>query len=230
MMKKLQKTTFILLIILFASCEKKVSELEFEKNVMTEIFPNLIDSTCFDSRLIKLLPPVGKAIYDKDDNYIGLDTTNIKRERENWEKEITKIKNDTSKIIIAFDPKIKKSRESLNKDFEEYFKGSKLYIPKNETESEYTLDFKNIKLNSKFELKNISEFPKERGVIWDTKYNFLFSGVVMFSRIQFDTQKTFGILNAGFGCGRLCGQGFRIYIKKLNNKWLIDKIEPTWIS
>ena len=68
MMKKLQKRTFILLIILFASCEKKVSELEFEKNVMTEIFPNLIDSTCFDSRLIKLLPPVGKAIYDKDDN------------------------------------------------------------------------------------------------------------------------------------------------------------------
>lgn len=26
------------------------------------------------------------------------------------------------------------------------------------------------------------------------------------------------------------GQGSRIYIKKINNKWVIDKIEGTWVS
>lgn len=234
-MKRLQKILFILLTIFFSSCEKKVSELEFEKSVMTEIFPNLIDSTCIDSRLIMNFPPkYGELIYDKTGHYIGVDSTKATNEEKikllEWKKRTLQIKNDTSKIIVAFNPRIKNSRESLKNDFEKDFKGTKIYIPKTENKSEYILDFKNIKLNSKFELKNISEFPKERGVIWETKYNFIFSGVVYFSRIQFDKEKNFGILNAGFYCGRLCGQGFRIYIKKVNNKWIIDETEGTWIS
>ena len=77
---------FITIFITLISCERKINDLEFEKNVMTEIFSNLIDSTCIDSRILKLPPPLGKPIYDKDDNYIGSDTTKIKTERENWEK------------------------------------------------------------------------------------------------------------------------------------------------
>jgi hypothetical protein len=234
-MKKLQKTTFILLIILFARCEKNVDELEFERNVMTEIFPSLIDSTCIDIRLMTNFPPkYGKSIYDKTGHYIGVDSTKATNEEKlkliEWKKRTLEIKNDTSKIIIAFDPKIEKSRDSLKNDFEKHFPNTKLFKAKTETETAYVLDFKNIKLNNKFKLKNISEFPKERGVIWETKYNFLFSGVVDFSRIQFDKEKKFGILDGGFYCGRLCGQGFRIYIKKVNKKWIIDKIEGTWIS
>jgi hypothetical protein len=234
-MTKLHKTTFVLLLIFFASCEKKISNLEFEKNVMTEIFPNLIDSTCIDIRLMTNFPPkYGESIYDKTGHYIGIDstkaTTSEKLKLLEWKKRTLEIKNDTTKLIIAFDPKIKNSRDSLKNDFEKHFPKAKIFKPKAENETEYILDFQNIKLNNKFELKNISEFPKERGAIWETKYNFLFSGVVYFSRIQFDEQKTFGILDAGFYCGRLCGQGFRIYIKKVNNKWIIDEIERTWIS
>lgn len=233
-MKKL-KTTFILIIIFFASCEKKVSELEFEKNVMTQIFPNLIDSTCVDSRLLSNFPPkYGESIFDKTGHYIGVDSTKATEEEKlkllEWKKRTLEIKNDTSKIIIAFDPKIKNSRENLKEDFEKHFVSSKLYDSKIENETEYILDFSTIKINNKFELKNISQFPKERGAIWETKYNFVFSGIVYFSRIKFDEQKRFGILDAGFVCGRLCGQGFRIYIKKVENKWVIDKVKPTWIS
>jgi hypothetical protein len=78
-------------------------------------------------------------------------------------------------------------------------------------------------------LRNSSEFPKGRE-IWKTKYNFNFSGVVFFSGIQFDKDKKFGILDAGFMCGRLFGSGSRIYIKKVKGKWIIDKIEETWVS
>lgn len=227
---KLHKTIFILIIILFASCEKKISELDFEKKVMTELLPSLIDSTCIDKRIFTLPPPLGKSIYDKGDNYLGRDTSNISVEREIWKKEIAKIENDTSKIIIAFDPKIKHNTENLREDFEKHFVGAKLYLPKIENQTEYILDLKKIKLNGKFELKNISEFPKKRGVIWGAKYNFVFSGVAFFSRIQFDEEKRFGILDGGFVCGGLCGQGFRIYIKKTNKKWTIDKVEGTWVS
>ena len=229
-MNNFQKTTsFLILLVLFSSCEKKQTELEFEKSVMTEIFPSLVDSICVDCRILFLPMPLGKSIYDKNDNYIGQDTSNIKAEREKWKKELVKIKNDTSKIIIAFAP-VRKIRGDVNSDFEKHFPKIKLYVPKEEMDVEYIFDFKNIKLNNKFKLKNLSEFPKERGAIWNTKYNFVFSGVLDFSRIQFDKDKRFGVLDAGFGCGSKFGQGFRIYIKKINKKWLIDKIEGTWIS
>jgi hypothetical protein len=219
----------LILLILISSCEKKQTELEFEKSVMTEIFPSLVDSICVDCRILFLPMPLGKSIYDKNNNYIGRDTSNIKVEREKWKKELVKIKNDTSKIIIALAP-IRKIRGDVNSDFEKHFPKIKLYVLKEEMDVEYIFDFKNIKLNNKFELKNLSEFPKERGAIWNTKYNFVFSGVLDFSRIQFDKDKRFGVLDAGFGCGSKFGQGSRIYIKKVNNKWVIDKIEGTWVS
>lgn len=230
-MKFFQKTASLLILFIFvSSCEKKQTEFEFEKSVMTEIFPSLIHSTCIDSRVLFMRPPLGQAIYDKNDNYLGRDTSNIKVERENWEREQTRIKNDTSKIVFAFDSKIKRNRDNVEEDFKKHFSGAKIFESKKEQDLEYDFDFKKIKIKNKFELKNISEFPKGKGEIWKAKYNFLFSGVVFFTRIQFDKDKKFGILDGGFACGRLCGQGSRIYIKKINNKWVIDKIEGTWVS
>lgn len=202
---------------------------------MAELLPSLIDSTCIDTRIMLNFPPkYGESIYDKSGHYIGVDSTiatkNEKLKLLEQKKNKLKSENDTSKIIIAFDPKIKKNTENLKEDFEKHFIGAKLHSSKRENQTEYILDFKNIKPNNKFELKNISEFPRERVVIWETKYNFVFSGADFFSRIQFDQKRRFGILDGGFVCGRLCGQGFRIYIKRINKKWTIDKVKGTWIS
>lgn len=230
-MKNFQKTTLLLILLIFvSSCKKKQTELEFEKSVMTEIFPSLVDSICVDCRILFLPMPLGKSIFDENNNYIGSDTSKIKVEREKWERELVKIKNDTSKIIIAFDSKIKRNQYNVKEDFEKHFSGAKIFESKKEQILEYDFDFKKIKIKNKFVLKNISEFPKGKGEIWKAKYNFIFSGVVFFTRIQFDKDKKFGILDGGFACGRLCGQGSRIYIKKVNNKWVIDKIEGTWVS
>lgn len=225
----------MLSIIFFTGCKKEVSELEFEKNVMTEIFPSLIDETCIDKRLYLNPPPkYGKYIYDENGNNIEIDTTKAtedeKKKMSEWKNEIDKIEKDTSKLIVAFNPILKKNKENIKEDFEKHFPNIKLKQTKTEKKSDYTFEYQNIKLNSKFKLKNISEFPKDRDAFWKTKYKFVFSGVVEFTRIQFDNEKKYGILDGGFICGRLCGQGFRIYIKKKNNKWIIDKIEGTWIS
>jgi hypothetical protein len=234
-MKKHLNLVLLIAIILFSSCEKKITDLEFEKNVMTEIFPSLIDSTCIDVRLFTNFPPeYGESIYDKTGHYIGVDSTKATEEQKRklleWKINTEKIKKDTSKIIVAFDPLLKDNSQDLREDFQKHFKNAKIYISKEKKESEYVFDFKNIKLNNKFELRNISQFPKERGLIWITKYDFVFSGAVFFSRIQFDKDKKFGILDGGFACGGRCGQGFRIYIKKVNNKWIIDEVEGTWIA
>ena len=233
-MTKLQKITFIIIIILFASCEKKISEVDFERNVMTEILPTLIDSTCIDRRIMLNFPPkYGELIYDKEGRYVKTDSTKAtEKEKLNlleWKKKTLEIKNDTSKIIIAFESIIKFNKEDVKNDFEKYFNGSKLQKINKEDNLEYILDFENIKLKNRFELKNLNQFPK-RDKIWETKYDFNFSGVVFFTKIQFDTNKKFGILNGSFICGGKCGQGFRIYIKKENVKWKVDKVEGTWIS
>ncbi|MFD1602373.1 hypothetical protein ACFSJW_21905 [Flavobacterium artemisiae] len=234
-MKKIGFLILITSFILFPSCKRKISDLEFEKEVMTEIFPSLIDSTCIDIRLFTNFPPkYGESIFDKTGHYIGVDSTKATKEQKQklleWKINTEKIKRDTSKIIIAFDSIIKSSDEDLKEKLEKHFKNVKAFVTKEKVQNEYILDFKKIKLNNRFELRNINQFPKERDRFWLTKYNFNFSGVVFFTRIEFDQNKKVGVLDAGFVCGRLCGQGFRIYIKKINKKWIIEEIEETWIS
>jgi len=216
------------------SCEKIMSEVDFEKNVMTEILPSLIDSTCIDSRIMFNFPPkYGELIYDKEGRYIKTDSTKATDEEKKalleWKKRSLEIENDTSKIIVAFEPRIKFNNEDLTEDFEKHFNGSKLQKLQKEDSLEYKVDPEKIKLNGKFKLMDLSRFPA-RDKIWKTKYNFNFSGVAYFRKIQFDTTKKYGILDGGFFCGGKCGQGFRIYIKKVNGKWKIDKIDGTWIA
>lgn len=234
-MKNFQKITSLLILLIFvSSCEKKQTELEFEKSVMTEIFPSLVDSICVDCRTMLPPPPLGKAVFDQYGHYVRTDSTKATEDEKiryrNWQEAREKIDRDTSKVFIAFETKMKWSHFSLKDDFVKHFSGIKVADSKINQDLEYDFDFKDIKLNNKFKLRNLSEFPKEREKIWNTKYNFVFSGVLDFSRIQFDKYKRFGVLDAGFGCGSKFGQGSRIYIKKVNNKWIIDKIEGTWVS
>lgn len=235
-MRKLQKITLILSILFFASCIKKeITDLEYEKNVLTEIFPVLVDSVCVDCRIFMNPPPmIGEYIFDKNGEYVRIDslkaTKEQKREYGKWITYRNEIKKDTSKLIVAFSPELRKIRDNVKSDFEEHFPKAILNETNNDTETIYDFDFSNIKLNNKFKLKNLNEFPKDRFAIWETKYDFVFSGILDFSRIQFDKTKQFGVLDAGFGCGGKCGQGYRIYIKKINNKWIIDEIKSTWVS
>jgi hypothetical protein len=231
-MRKFIKTTLLLItVITISSCEKKATEMDFEKRVLTEIFPSLVDSICVDSREMLPPPPVGELIFDKSGHFVGTDTTQATKEQKikykEWKIERDQLEKDTSTVIIAFDPFLKK-REKLIDEAKIYFPNIDIYKTKNEEESKFRFDFEKIKLNNKFKLKNIFEFSKDD--IFEINYEFVFSGIVSFSRIQFDKDKKNGILEAGFVCGRLCGHGFIIHIKNIKNKWVIDKIQGTWIS
>ena len=231
MEKNIKIILLLIVAIIMSSCEKKVTEIDFEKGVMTEIFPSLVDSICIDSRKMLPPPPMGENVYDKAGHYVRTDSTKVTREQKieygEWKKERDKLEKDTSAVIIAFDPFLTKN-EKLIEESKFYFPKVEIYKFKNEEESKFRFDFEKIKLNNRFKLKNISEFPKDD--IFETKYDFIFSGIVSFSRIQFDKERKNGILVSGFVCGRLCGHGFIIHIKNVKNKWIVDKIQGTWIS
>jgi hypothetical protein len=231
-LKHLQKIITPLIFILLLSCEKKEEEFEFEKNVMTKILPVLIDSTCVDTRIFSNPPPMfGKYITDVD-GHVSIDTSKTTESQRNevakWRKNVEKVKKDTSKIIIAFDPKIAPYEKVYEKIVDKNFPNDTILKFKKDESKVYVLDYKKIKLNGKFKLKNINEFDKKN--IFERKYKFNFSGIFEVSGIKFDKKKESGVLDVGFTCGRLCGYGNTVYIKKVKNKWRIVKMKPTWIS
>lgn len=236
-MRKFSKiASLLILLILISSCEKKQTELEFEKSVMTEIFPSLIDSICVDSREMLPPPPMGESVYDKTGHYVRTDSTKATSEQKikykEWQLQREKVEKDTSSVIIAFDPFLKNSKAELNQQLKEYNPLMQISQTSEKELNKFRFDFEKIKLNNKFKIKNISEFPKTDNfnLLYELKYDFVFSGILYLSRIQFDMQKQFGTLEGSFSfCGR-CGRGFNIFIKKVNSKWVIDKIEGTWVS
>ena len=110
-----------------------------------------------------------------------------------------------------------------------YFKNIELETDSLENTIEYNIDISQFNNNNRYLFKYYSGFPKGRE-IWRTEYPYHLGGVMSFSRIFFDKNKEFGVLAAGFSYGILNGNGFRIFIKKESGKWVIDKIEGTWIS
>ena len=225
-MKNLQKTTFIVIIlILLISCEKKITEIEYEKNVLTEIFPKIVDSICVDSRKMNPPPKYGIQTWEKG-QIIKVDTSKVtEKERiayQNWKKEQSRIEKDTSKIIIGFDHFLLKFGEERN------YEKVNLY---NSKYSNFRFDYSKIQLNRKFKIKDITEFPKvEKLLLYEQKYNFVFSGFLQISRIKFSKDKKSGLIEGSFAyCGK-CGIGVLIHIKEKNGKWEIEKIENTWIS
>ena len=53
---------------------------------------------------------------------------------------------------------------------------------------------------------------------------------VSFSRIIFNSDKTHGMLTCEYVCGGFCGNGYRVFIKQVNTKWVIDYIEYAWVA
>jgi len=235
-MRKIQKIASLLILLIFvSSCKKKQTEFEFEKSVMAEIFPSLVDSICVDSR--KMLPPplIGEFFYDKT-GHARVDSTKVTRKQKieyvKWKKERDKLEKDTSTVIIAFDTFLEKGVFHLNEELKKQYPFLEVSIVNNDTVKGYKFDFEKIKLNNKFKLKNISEFPKTDNfnLLYELKYDFVFSGILYLSRIQFDEQKKSGVLEGGFSfCGK-CGRWFNIFIKKANSKWIIVKVELTGMS
>ncbi|TCC92018.1 hypothetical protein EZ428_09795 [Pedobacter frigiditerrae] len=225
-------TLIISSIFLLISCKNAKKDVAFEKDILMEIIPSIVDSICQDPRAFLSPPPMLGKFKETADGHTIIDTSLATVEQKIryklWLKKQDSLKTDTSKIVLAINSKIYYSEDSLEIEFKKYFKGKKLNRAK-DTDSSYIIDINAIKLNKNFSFKNKGEFPSTLDV-WNKKYDFIFSGFFNVSRILFDESKNYGILSASYTCGGLCGEGHIIYIKKFNNKWVIDKIEGTWIA
>ena len=203
------------------SCNKKQTNLEFDQAVMYEIFPALIDSLHFDSRLLP--PPPLKLIYDENEKVIGIDTIEKAKAFALYRNRKEELKADSVKLVIA----IKDSTYVLNnknkKELIKHFADQNLSLDKSFIDTNFKIELNKLKANKKFQFKYYSDFPADRS-IWRKKYDFEFSGIIDFSRVQFDSSKNFGVFTSGFTYGILNGRGGKVFIKKEKGKWIIHKI------
>lgn len=228
-MKKLEITIILIISFTIFSCEKKNSNLEIEKEIINNLFVEMVDSVHEDPRIYLTFPPFPDIIYDEKGNQIGVDSTEYKTEiiKYNHKEELRK--KDTSKLVIGVSEKIYKPSKYEYETIQSYFKTLKLQIDTTDNPIENRIDIENFKNNNKFRFKYLSEFPEGANIL-NNDGTFKFSGGIAFSKIIFDERKQIGILCGNYLCKPRCGIGYLIIIEKINNKWKIKKIEQTWQS
>jgi hypothetical protein len=218
------KTCFIILTLLFSlqSCRTD-SESSYETEVLNEVFDALIKE--MGALSVFEIPPPPMSFIDNNES-MEYDTCRDNREVEEIEKWNKKMK-DTTLVIAVFDTLFACYNLNLNI---EYIRGQLAepdYIEALNSMTDtsivsYPLNLSQIVSRQRFRLKYSSEFPK--GVdIWKQNYDFLFSGILRVSRIYFDKEKQVGLFYSSYECGRLCGEEAIVCIRKVSNKWYIEK-------
>ncbi len=222
---KIVKITFILsILILSFSCKKQLSNLQIERNVISEVFPEIVDSIYMDRRII-LPPPMPRLDFKTNKE----DTVDYHKQLKKYWQHEDSIKNDTAKIVIAVNDYVEKIWKEDKKQMIEIYKDSEFEYDSSKDLKRFKLDLNSFRKSKKFAFIYLSKFPKI--IYWDIDDNKLPVGAVSLSRIQFNKTYTSGILAASSSCGGgKCGRGFLIEIQKKNGKWKVTKITPTWVS
>ena len=218
------KKYFMLIVLLIGVLSCRIDKAgSYEMKVFNEIFDNLVEEMGALSSF-EIPPPIP---FLDNNNPIAYDTVGYDKKIVEIERKNRKMR-DTTFVIAVFDTLF--TCDNLNLDVE--------YIGKQLIEPDYTealnsmnkqsiqsrpLDLSEIENRKRFILKHSSEFP-EGFKIWEREnYNFLFSGILRMSRIYFDKEKRVGLFYCSYACGRLCGEEAIICIRKINDKWIIEK-------
>lgn len=81
--------------------------------------------------------------------------------------------------------------------------------------------------NDNIKLISMTEYKKKPEKI---NNNFYFGGFLNLSSIKFEISLKKAHLIVNYNCGSLCGQKSKIFIEKINNKWVIIKTELINVS
>lgn len=226
---KLSKVTFIALVLLssFGCKKKEVSETDFEKQVLNNVFVEIVDSIYMDRRIISP-PPMPKRDFKTNKE----DTTGYHTELKKFYQHQDSIKNDKTRILLGVYTDVEKISSFETEMIDKQINISSYAYDISKEKDSYKIDLKAFESDNKFNFQNTSKYPHEKN--WDLNdiSNLLFPvGTISLSRILFNKTKTKGILTAGASCGGgKCGRGFLIIIENKTGKWNVKKIVHTWVS
>ena len=229
----MQKLLTIFIIVGFFSCSNQVNRND--ELIINEIFNELtVKMHLHNDVSLNLFPPPPPPPIDyKNDSLKRVDSISYQESIEEYLKIIEEQKFDGNKTVLS----IGDSLISYNEADLDYIKQnlpSKNYFSAFESLRSSTLkskqiDLKYISKTGNFELRYLSTFYPLKD-FWDIEREYKFSGFLQFSRIYLDEKAQHGIFYCSYSCGRLCGHGDYVFIKKFNGKWIIEKTLGVWIS
>jgi hypothetical protein len=201
-----------LLLFLFQSCDKKETDLQFEQNVLDQVFVDIVNQTYKDKRVYTFNCKEGKPIFEKGNR--------ISWDHPECEKQLSSLQKDTLGLVVAISDLV----QPIDSDDKEFIP-SVFKI----------LDTKSYRIplthhtSQKFQFKYLSELdPDDEFENWSRKYP-KFIGNLKLSKIYFDSERENGILAVHYFCGSNCGLGYVVYIQKNQEQWKVKKTESTWI-
>jgi hypothetical protein len=225
-----QKVTYLIFILFTVTSCYKTSPISEEK-ILGEIFPQLIDSLRIKWR--PLPPPPPRPLYDKDSNFVGIDSINLKLILSEYQMYLDRVDSIDSRTLIGLldscflidwnDLKDRTYSEdtlvneliSLN-EFERY--NSRVFI------------LKQINTPDSVRILSKSEIEKRYTNIWSSLSDLKFAGLLKISRIYFSRENDKGLLQVDYYYNRWDGYGFYIIIEKADGKWRIKSLLQNWES
>jgi hypothetical protein len=214
-MIKQWKTAFLISMVwLFSGCkDQQESFSSFEQKVFDQVFYQVVNATYSDKRIYEFYCPDASPII-KNGQFDGFDNPKCN-------EEIERLKKDTFHLVLAVNDSV------LNIPKDEFVTISKQFTVFDSIS--YQIDITKHQ-SQKFDFKHLSEIPKDPNLKnWALKYA-KFAGALYFSKIYFAKNKESAVLSVAYFAGPKSGRGYRVYIKKSGDKWVIDKLVDTWIS
>ena len=223
-MRKIYFTLLFISGIILTGCNNKESDLQFEKNVMYEVYPDLIDSIWVNASYRYVPPPLPQI--KNTPEYRIQHKIEYKKQ---FNEELAQYKKTGFIIDLLVLDKITRAKEN-QKELKAHFKDAIVLQGNISDTLEYKIDKRKFDAYKAFRLKYLSRIPRQgKDRLYYNELQYQIRAVFGFSRIQFDSEKKYGILTVEMNCGTMCGYGYRIYIKKVKNKWVVDKLEDAWI-
>ena len=214
MIKQWKIASLISMLILIGSCkDENESFSSFEKKVFDQVFYQVVDSTYRDKRIYNFYCPDANPIF-KNGQFEGFDNPTCNQELE-------RLKKDTFHLVVAINDSV------LNLPKDEFVTISKEF-PVFDSIS-YQIDLTKHQ-SQKFDFKRLSELSKDLNLKnWALKYA-KFAGALYFSKIYFDIKKESAVLSVAYSAGSKSSRGYLVYIKKMNDRWVVEKVVDTWVS
>jgi hypothetical protein len=222
----LQKIILLSIVLIqLVGCRRSSNDVNFESDVIHDVFLEVVDSIYMDRRV--MLPPKPPRY---DNKTTAKDTIGYSKILAKYYSRQDSILNDKSKIKLVVDDYVEKITANDNIAITKLFNDLAIEFDNFQDSNHFRLDLSKYSRNKKFNFRYASEFPQES--YWDISIDSdLPVGAISISRIQFNRDRTMGVFPASASCGGgKCGRGFLILIKKKNNNWRIAKIIDTWVS
>lgn len=201
-----------------------------KEKVLSDIFPQLIDSLRINkSNLISPPPPT---IYDKDSNFIGIDSAAAKQIIDKQEELLRRIDSLDSRLLIGL---VDSCILIDLVDLEQRTYSDSLILRQiiaDNSDLKTTLikwDLDLIQVPDNYQLSYKSDLEHKYPKIW-TINDRKFGGMVAISRIYFDDDSKTGLLQFETYPFYHEGVSYFVIIEKIDKKWSVKRILMNWIT